>query len=133
MIESAEVGPRRELLLGIILCPIHYPNHGAITVRMGSIENLVDVTHFAERLRNAINEGRDSKRLCTINGFGYDSKRESTANSLFLVLDIEHAGRIQIQCKKLTFGEQGGGAYPPPAARLLQGKSRATGSGSAHP
>ena len=29
--------------------------------------------------------------------------------------------------------EQGGGAYPPPAARLLQGKSRATDSGSAHP
>ena len=29
--------------------------------------------------------------------------------------------------------EQGGGAYPPPAARLLRGKSRATGSGSAHP
>lgn len=30
-------------------------------------------------------------------------------------------------------GQQGGGAYPPPAARLLHGKSRATGSGSAHP
>jgi hypothetical protein len=30
-------------------------------------------------------------------------------------------------------GEQSGRAYPPPAARLLQGKSRATGSGSAHP
>ena len=32
-----------------------------------------------------------------------------------------------------TNAQQGGGAYPPPAARLLQGKSRATGSGSAHP
>ncbi len=29
--------------------------------------------------------------------------------------------------------QQGGRAYPPPAARHLQGKSRATGSGSAHP
>ena len=29
--------------------------------------------------------------------------------------------------------EQGARAYPPPAARLLQGKSRATGSGSAQP
>jgi hypothetical protein len=29
--------------------------------------------------------------------------------------------------------QQLGGAYPPPAARLLRGKSRASGSGSAHP
>ena len=29
--------------------------------------------------------------------------------------------------------QQGGGAYPPPAARLLQGKSRATGSGQHSP
>lgn len=38
-----------------------------------------------------------------------------------------------VRQRTIMLSEQGGGAYPPPAARLLQGKSRATGSESAHP
>ena len=106
MIDSVRIGPRREFALEISLCPVHYPSHSAITLRMGGIINFTEVTTFAESLQKIFKGNESSGRLWTINGFEYDAAHESTASMLFLILDVEHAGRLQIQCTKMTFGEQ---------------------------
>ena len=89
------------LELDIELYEIFYPGRPRIQLIISGIKNAAEVNMFYELLlKEAAN---DNTMRIRIDGFGYDDKKLSTQNNLFLLWAVDRLPELRVHCTKINF------------------------------
>lgn len=93
-------GPRREASFVFDLYPIFYPDRPRIVLRFGGIFNHDSVARYVASIRDDTRDPDAYLGRCNIVQF--DTIKRSSADNIYVFLDLEHYGHICIHSRNVS-------------------------------